>query len=142
MCLYSQIIITEMALAHDQKTVRPVDIGGVAGGSKYIVDGILFKVACDVQIQANPPLFMYGGKVRRDDLAIKAAGNELKGVCAAMGLMSGASPPIHTPFMIMVCQLNQDLFLFVLCSVPLSLSLYLLEPVMLMSFWSLLTLKG
>lgn len=28
-----------------QKTVKPIDIGGVLGGSKYLVHGILFKYA-------------------------------------------------------------------------------------------------
>lgn len=100
--LYAQIIITEMALANEQKTIQPVDIGGVAGGSKFVVDGILFKFARDVQILSDPVLFMYGGSKRRDDLAMKAAGNELKGLCAALASTTCTSTPIHMPFMIMV----------------------------------------
>jgi len=43
---------------------QPVDLGGVAGGSKYICQGILFKVALDVR-------GIYGG----DHNAMKAAGS-------------------------------------------------------------------
>jgi hypothetical protein len=41
---YGRIIITERFLTKDEKTVKPIDIGGRAGGVKYVVHGVLFKV--------------------------------------------------------------------------------------------------
>jgi hypothetical protein len=38
---------TECHLPFEQKTLKPVSVGGVAGGEKYIVSGILFKFAID-----------------------------------------------------------------------------------------------
>ena len=31
----------------DDKTIKPIDIGGEAGGEKYLTQGILFKFATD-----------------------------------------------------------------------------------------------
>lgn len=41
---YGRIIISERYLPVKDKTIHPLDIGGVAGGDKYICRGILFKV--------------------------------------------------------------------------------------------------
>jgi hypothetical protein len=42
---YSKIIVSELYLPHQQKTIKPMtDMGGVAGGLKYRVNNILFKV--------------------------------------------------------------------------------------------------
>lgn len=46
-----------------------MDLGGFAGGEKYITQGILFKFASD-------KYGLYGG----DEYAMKAAGHELKGL--------------------------------------------------------------
>ena len=32
-----------------QKTIKPVSIGGIAGGEKFIANGILFKFAVDFE---------------------------------------------------------------------------------------------
>lgn len=64
---YGKIIIQEMCLPDDRKTLRPVSVGGVAGGAKYISNGILFKFAVD---ERN----LYGG----DQNAIKSASHDLK----------------------------------------------------------------
>jgi hypothetical protein len=42
---YGKIIITERFIPVEEKTVKPIDIGGKAGGVKYIVGGVLFKVS-------------------------------------------------------------------------------------------------
>lgn len=39
-------IISEMCLPVQDKTIKPVHIGGIAGGDKYVCQGILFKVQC------------------------------------------------------------------------------------------------
>ena len=44
---YGKIIISEQCLPSSMKTIKPVQLGGVAGGEKYICQGILFKFAVD-----------------------------------------------------------------------------------------------
>lgn len=41
---YGRIIISELYLPPEQRTIRPSQLGGVAGGVKYLVNNILFKV--------------------------------------------------------------------------------------------------
>jgi hypothetical protein len=38
---YGKIIIQERCLPVSDKTIKPVDLGGLAGGEKYICQGIL-----------------------------------------------------------------------------------------------------
>jgi len=78
---YGKIIISEVYLPDTEKTIKPINIGGVAGGSKYLVRSILFKFALDTE-------GIYGGN---DAAAAKVAGHELKGVqayfnCSIQGL--------------------------------------------------------
>lgn len=42
--LYAKLIISELFLKDENKTLKPVKIGGVAGGSKYIAQGILLHL--------------------------------------------------------------------------------------------------
>ena len=66
---YGKIIISEHCLPQDMKTIKPCDIGGVAGGLKFICQGILFKFAIDYT-------GLYGG----DENSMKTASHELKGL--------------------------------------------------------------
>eukprot|EP01114_Cavostelium_apophysatum_P007036 TRINITY_DN1871_c0_g2_i1.p1 TRINITY_DN1871_c0_g2~~TRINITY_DN1871_c0_g2_i1.p1 ORF type:complete len:983 (-),score=328.43 TRINITY_DN1871_c0_g2_i1:78-3026(-) len=78
--LYAKIIISEHCLPTEEKTIKPVQVGGVAGGIKYVHHGILFKFALDVLLVEHPEIWMYGGDKRDDDLAMKSARNELQGL--------------------------------------------------------------
>jgi hypothetical protein len=49
MNLQGKIIIGELGLPIPQKTIKPVTVGGRAGGDKYIVLNILFKVSSTSQ---------------------------------------------------------------------------------------------
>ena len=86
---YGKIIISEVHLSNKHKTVRPVKIGGVAGGDKYIVHGILFKFALDAS-------GLFGGD---DAAAAKVAGQELKGLISYFSL---AMPELGLPLMALV----------------------------------------
>eukprot|EP01113_Clastostelium_recurvatum_P045048 TRINITY_DN7684_c0_g1_i8.p1 TRINITY_DN7684_c0_g1~~TRINITY_DN7684_c0_g1_i8.p1 ORF type:complete len:1138 (-),score=347.00 TRINITY_DN7684_c0_g1_i8:32-3445(-) len=66
-----KVIITEAFGPPEARTIHPTDAGGVAGGLKFLRDGIFFKFAVDV-------FGLYGG----DQYASKAAGHELKGLMA------------------------------------------------------------
>ena len=65
-------IISEKFVPDTEKTIRPLtqELGGVAGGEKYVVAGILFKFSIDSK-------GLYGS----DDLAAKEAGHQLKVWC-------------------------------------------------------------
>ncbi|PRP77954.1 hypothetical protein PROFUN_08488 [Planoprotostelium fungivorum] len=78
--IYAKIIISESELPVEEKTIQPIDIGGIAGGTKYRVQNILFKFAFDTIIVDEPRLWMYGGHRADHRAAMKAAKNELKGL--------------------------------------------------------------
>lgn len=65
--IYAKTLIGERFLPLHLKSIKPLDIGGTAGGDKFIVQGILFKFS-----QNNKAL--YGCEKN----AQKAAGHELK----------------------------------------------------------------
>eukprot|EP01126_Amoeba_proteus_P011640 TRINITY_DN1473_c0_g1_i18.p1 TRINITY_DN1473_c0_g1~~TRINITY_DN1473_c0_g1_i18.p1 ORF type:complete len:812 (+),score=196.67 TRINITY_DN1473_c0_g1_i18:740-3175(+) len=67
---YGKIIISEYYLPNSEKTIKPVKKLGYAGGDKYIVHNILFKLAIDSQS-------LFGSS---DWAAAKVGGHELKGL--------------------------------------------------------------
>jgi len=96
---YGKIIIAEQFLPIPNKTVKPVGIGGVAGGTKYISRNILFKFTLD-SYQAFTQSWLYGGKTENHEKAMKAACNELKGLsaiylCNILGLIFPLMTLIH-----------------------------------------------
>eukprot|EP00698_Gefionella_okellyi_P008753 TRINITY_DN2189_c0_g1_i3.p1 TRINITY_DN2189_c0_g1~~TRINITY_DN2189_c0_g1_i3.p1 ORF type:complete len:714 (-),score=144.48 TRINITY_DN2189_c0_g1_i3:1496-3637(-) len=70
---YAQIIIEETIanIPNETRRIPSVDLGGIAGGAKFLHDGMIFKFAADFQ-------GIFGG----DEFAMKAASHELKGVIA------------------------------------------------------------
>jgi hypothetical protein len=68
---YGKIIISEKALPVDMKTIKPVNAGGIAGGEKFIVSGILFKFAA-----GENSIMIYGN----EENAQKVASHELRGL--------------------------------------------------------------
>lgn len=76
--MYGRVIISERDLPLYEKSIKPAKLGGVAGGEKYVIGGILFKFSLDVEL--FPGAWMYGGTKRDDEAAHKAAGHERKGI--------------------------------------------------------------
>jgi len=76
-----KFIISERALPPENRTIKPVKIGGVAGGDKYIKHGILFKFATDpvVGMRNDKKVYLFGGSVASDEEAVKAASREILG---------------------------------------------------------------
>jgi Clustered mitochondria/FYVE zinc finger/Translation initiation factor eIF3 subunit 135/Ankyrin repeats (3 copies)/Ankyrin repeat len=70
-CRIARIIVDELDKPVAEKSIHPVDVGGVAGGQKYVVNHIFIKFVADFD-------GIYGG----DYFAQKAAGHELKGLLA------------------------------------------------------------
>ncbi|ELR11467.1 uncharacterized protein ACA1_122080 [Acanthamoeba castellanii str. Neff] len=85
---YGKIIISELGLPVEKKTIKPVAAGGQAGGEKYIVQGIFFKFALDI-------FGIYGG----DEYAMKAASHDLKGL---IHYYSCQIPGLHVPLMALI----------------------------------------
>jgi len=74
----ARTIISELHLPNEWKTYKPsTDVGGIAGGEKYVVGSLFFKFALDWK-------HLYGS----DEHAMRAASCELKGMnaYAALGL--------------------------------------------------------
>lgn len=68
----------------EQKTVKPLNLGGVAGGDKYLVHNILFKFALGKSNLSPATLSEFladsSGLYGSDYAAAKVAGHELKGL--------------------------------------------------------------
>ena len=81
---HGRIIIAEYFLPHELKTLKPANMGGIAGGEKYLFGNILFKFSLDLPLSCagGETRHMYGGEhgpLHR--LAIKAAGAEFRNLC-------------------------------------------------------------
>ena len=75
--LYGRTIIEEYFLQPQQRSIaQSSGLGGLAGGRKYVVRGILFKLASDVQIGAGR--WLYGGEQCEYESANKVGSHELK----------------------------------------------------------------
>lgn len=70
---YARVIVNELNLPLEQKTLQPVHLGGVLGGSKYLVRGVLFKIPDGSLFKDYP-----------DPIAVaqKISGHEMKGLKA------------------------------------------------------------
>lgn len=80
-------IVEELHLPDSEKTIKPVDVGGVAGGEKFMAKQLFMKYARD-----NIRLRLYDG----DSWAQKAALHELKSLNA---LIACNIPNLHFPLM-------------------------------------------
>lgn len=93
---HARTIIEEVHLPNLQKSIRSLDVGGQAGGEKYMADNIFFKFAIDSSD-------LYGG----DEHAMKAASHELMGLRSyydfiAFKSSEGASPPLRVGYMTLI----------------------------------------
>lgn len=68
---YGSIIIREQMLPPAKKSIKPASVGGVAGGQKFVYEGIFFKFPTD-------DVGLYGNL----ENAMRGAGHELKGLTA------------------------------------------------------------
>eukprot|EP00698_Gefionella_okellyi_P019190 TRINITY_DN584_c0_g1_i1.p1 TRINITY_DN584_c0_g1~~TRINITY_DN584_c0_g1_i1.p1 ORF type:complete len:1314 (-),score=331.34 TRINITY_DN584_c0_g1_i1:549-4436(-) len=83
-----RIVISEVSLPVEQKTIPPADFGGIAGGSKYFSQGVFFKFVKDES-----------GLYASDAKAMKVAGAELLGLRA---YTETAIPGLHFPLMTII----------------------------------------
>ena len=81
-----KIIIAEAFLPDEVKTIKPYSLGGIAGGCKYLYNGILFKLQND-----------WKGIYKSDHNAMKSGSLELKGLMRYYGFKH-----IHVPLMAII----------------------------------------
>ena len=86
---YGKVIISEKYLPHQAKTIKPVAMGGIAGGVKYVVHGILFKFAIDTT-------GVFGGD---DEVAEKVAADEMR---ALQAVYNAQVPGLSLPLMVLI----------------------------------------
>jgi len=80
----TQMIVAEQHCEEYEKKIRPVDVGGQAGGTKFSLHGLFFKYPVDSQLNKQGTLWLYGGKQRDNDSAVKASNNDMKGLTYCM----------------------------------------------------------
>lgn len=85
--LYGKILISERYLPEDCRTFKACDIGGIAGGEKFLVQNILFKICTD-------HYGVFGGD---EYYAHKLASHELKGLINIFNY--GSKQGLHVPMM-------------------------------------------
>ena len=105
--LYAKLIISEMHLPPAARTLQPVNIGGTAGGDKFIARGILFKLVTDpvIDLPNGRRVWIYGSTKPRIDLASKSAAAELRGANAyssAFCRLSRVETQVRVPLQVMV----------------------------------------
>ena len=99
---YGKIIIEEQNVPDDKKTIQKSSAGGIAGGEKFKVNGILFKFAHDTNLG---PLWLYGDNERNDQFAAKAAGQEL----LSANYVGSRHPQLRIPLMALLDYWGQRL---------------------------------
>ncbi len=82
----------ELSLPYERKTIKPLNLGGVIGGTKFITHGILFKLA-------NDHSRIFGGN---NFIAAKVAGHELKALTALFNANEILQAGISLPLMALV----------------------------------------
>jgi hypothetical protein len=85
---FGQMIIEEYFLSVEKKTIKPTDMGGIAGGAKYVHKGILFKIA--LGDKEHDTHGIYDGS---DEFAAKAAAHEFRGAAAVFMVQNKAGFP-------------------------------------------------
>lgn len=106
----ARLILEEMNVPIHKKTIRPLSAGGVAGGTKFLHNGILFKFANDPKVGTG---HLYGGEEADPERAAKAAANDLKGANAYLTVWQEAKMP-----MIILPQIVMDFMGFRLIAMP------------------------
>lgn len=101
---YGRIIVRELHFPVERKTIRPMDLGGVIGGDKYVIGGILFKVA-------------RSGFFDDEEPAHKVAGHELKALTALFNVTMSARIALALPMIAILDVLGHRLIALALCPI-------------------------
>ncbi len=81
---FFSILTFNIAVPTEKKKIKPIDVGGFAGGLKFIVQNILFKFAIDHMDLYRTNFIDNNGIDKRrygsDEAAAKVAGHDLRGL--------------------------------------------------------------
>jgi hypothetical protein len=93
--IYERVIISELHLPVSEKTIKPSHLGGMLGGSKYIVRNVLFKTPSATGFSSYPDPWLISHKIQ---------GHELKGCSAYFSYFfnSGVSGIVSFPLMAVI----------------------------------------
>jgi Clustered mitochondria/Translation initiation factor eIF3 subunit 135 len=100
---YGRTIISELHLSEQQKTVSARIHKGFAGGRKFVVNGMVFKLADDPIVNAESSTHMYGGQRERPEYASKAMAHEL---CGTINYYRAHEHNVFVPMQVMVDHLG------------------------------------
>lgn len=91
---YGRIIIAERSLPDDLKTIKPAGVTGEAGGTKYIVGGLLFKFAADHTLiyGSDAAAAKEAGHTLRSLMHLRQVGEGLQGVSVTLPSPDGTPP--------------------------------------------------
>ncbi|GBG28810.1 Clustered mitochondria protein [Hondaea fermentalgiana] len=87
--VYGKVIISEKHLAVERKTIKPVEVGGYAGGEKYVAGNVFFRFPNDMH-------GFYGGSI---ESASKEANHQIKGLTA---LFNASVPGLCLPLLCVI----------------------------------------
>jgi hypothetical protein len=92
---YGRVIISELHLPVSEKTIKPSSLGGVLGGSKYVVRNVLFKTPSANGFSSYPDPWLISHKIQ---------GHELKGCNAYFSYFfnGGVSGIVSFPLMAVI----------------------------------------
>lgn len=102
---YGKVIISEFFLPEKYKTLQTQSLGGVHGGSKFVVSGILFKLAQDTKLlkaysDSSKSVYLFGKQQSNYEWASKAGGHELKSASTCLQFLEGTG--LHVPMQCLV----------------------------------------
>jgi hypothetical protein len=101
---YGRIIVRELHFPVERKTICPMNLGGVIGGDKYVIGGILFKVARASFFSDEEP-------------AHKVAGHELKALTALFNVTMSARIALALPMIAILDVLGHRLIALAICPI-------------------------
>ncbi|GAB5354174.1 hypothetical protein AAMO2058_000096900 [Amorphochlora amoebiformis] len=80
---------------------KPLNFGGLAGGTKFFAEGFLFKLSTDPQLKHRQNTFLYGGDMPDLDRAAKSAAHELHGVNSFYSIFLKHNIDVQVPWQIL-----------------------------------------
>jgi len=97
---FSKMIVAEQHCSEREKKILPIDVGGVAGGTKFSIHGLFFKYPNDTCIDSVNERWLYGGYSQNDSTAAKASNHDLKGLTHCM--IANENENFHFPLMALI----------------------------------------
>ena len=90
-------ILEDLLRPSGEQKLPKAGLGGVAGGTKFILEGIVFKLATDPIIDKKNRRYLYGNTAPDEALAGKSAANEMRGYNAYFEYFFRNSIPVQPP---------------------------------------------